>query len=186
MNASLFATIIGHAGTEDRQSADVILILGAGLRADNQPHRALTRRAQHGAALYRAGLAPVVLCSGGYGLNRTRSEADACRELLEREGVPRSAILLEERSRSTEENALYSRELIEANGWDRVLLVSDGYHLLRARWIFASQGITPYYSGAPRPLRGEVVMGSVREVAAFYWLAFKTVLGLPYTYVPVL
>src|SRR5574341_510056 len=56
------------------QRSDVIVVLGAGLRTDNSPGPALTRRTDHAAALWKAGLAPVIICSGGKPGSRPRSE----------------------------------------------------------------------------------------------------------------
>lgn len=182
----LVTAILIYSGSDQAQEADVIVVLGAGLNRDDRPGPALIRRAAQGAALWQEGTAPRIICSGGYGLNRSRSEADACAERLRGAGVPDSAILLEDRSRSTEENALYTRELMQANGWQTAVIVSDGYHLLRAHWIFNSAGITNYPSPAETPPASNLLASTAREVVAFHWLAFKTVFNIPVTYVPVL
>ena len=57
-------------------------------------------------------LLPHVLCTGAQADGYPRSEADACREVLMREGVPESAIWLEDESRSTEENAINSTQIL--------------------------------------------------------------------------
>ena len=100
-------------------------------------------------------------------------------------GVPAEAILIEDRSRSTEENALYSDEIMRAHGWKTALLVSDGYHLLRATWIFSNEGIPFTTSPAASPPLLDLAVAVVREVVALHWQVFKTLLGLPVTYVPV-
>jgi uncharacterized SAM-binding protein YcdF (DUF218 family) len=187
VNCGLFAAIHLYGQRNQAQSADVIIVLGAGLRRDNQPGPALLRRSERAAALYRDGYASVVICTGGQTSGRTRSEADACRQVLEANGVPASAILLEERSRSTEENALYARELMQAQGWQDAVLVSDGYHLLRAQWIFTDAGVQVYPSPAStRPRLITYGQAILREVAALHWHLFTELLNLPVTYVPVL
>ena len=115
-----------------------------------------------------------------------RSEAEACREVLMAHGIPEDAILLEERSRSTEENALYTREIMDANGWETALVVSDGYHLLRAGWIFAQEGIPVYLSPSADPPLINHVTAVGREVLALHWQLFKTIFNIPSTYVPYL
>jgi uncharacterized SAM-binding protein YcdF (DUF218 family) len=185
VSAVLFAVVLVHASTDSRRPADAIIVLGAGLRPDNTPNRALIRRSLHGATLWADGIAPIVVCSGGIGRNRTRSEADACRELLVANGVPAEAIVLEEQSRSTEENALYTHRIFGERGWDTAVIVSDGYHLFRARWIFALEGLTVWHSPAAPTNRGDLARSSLREVLALHWLFVKTALGLPFTYVPV-
>jgi uncharacterized SAM-binding protein YcdF (DUF218 family) len=183
---TLVTTILIYSGSDQAQTADVIVILGAGLNRDDRPGPALIRRAAQGAALWEDGTASHIICSGGFGLNRSRSEADACAELLRSEGVPDSAILLEDRSRSTEENALYTREMMQANGWQSAVLVSDGYHLLRAHWLFNNAGIPNYPSPADNPPLFNLLFSTAREVVAFHWLVFKMVFNIPVTYVPVI
>lgn len=187
ITGALCALVVIDSATDNPQPADVILVLGSGLNPNNTPGRALTRRSLRGAQLYAEGYAPVVICTGGYTERRARSEADACGELLRANGVPAEAILLEEGSRSTEENALNTQAILEANGWSRVLLVSDGYHLLRARWIFDIANMQVVGTGRPdAPLfRGEILRAVAREGVALQWQAFKTVFNLPFTYVPV-
>lgn len=182
------ASALSLYGQDERATrADVIVVLGSGLEEDNSPGEALTRRAQRAALLWRDGYAPYIICTGGYTSQRTRSEADGCREVLEANGVPADVILLEERSRSTEENAIYARELMTERGWDSVLLVSDAYHLMRAVWIFGDAGVNVIGRvPAARPELDDQIEAVVREIIALHWQTFKKVFNLPFTYVPVL
>ena len=186
LGLGLLAAIFAYGQTEQAQPADVIVVLGAGLQRNNRPGPALYRRTEQGAALWHNGIAENIICTGGFGFNRTRSEADACLELLRDQGVPAEVVLLEERSRSTEENAIYTREVMEANGWETAVVVSDGYHLLRAHVIFNRSGILHTTSPAHAPPPGNLLSSTLREVAAFHWLAFKWLLNLPVTHVPLI
>lgn len=181
----VLAIVIDGYGRVDRaQAADVIVVLGAGLRRDNQPGLALTRRAAHAAALWQKGYAAVVICSGGNPGSRARSEAAACAELLQADGVPASAIIQEDQSRSTEENAIYTRALMTEMGWQTAIVVSDGFHLFRARRLFVNAGIPALTSPADvQPTAVEYVIFVLREVAAFNWQLVKEALNLPVTYV---
>jgi uncharacterized SAM-binding protein YcdF (DUF218 family) len=182
----LLLTIIIYSRTDHAQTADVIIVLGAGLNADNTPGPALHRRTAQGAAVWREGYAAQLICAGGFGLSRTRSEADACAELLRAEGIPDAAIIIEDRSRSTEENALYTLEIMQANDWDSAILVSDGYHLLRAHWLFNKLNIENYPSPAVDPPFDNLVVSLTREIMAFHWHVFKDLFNVQATYVPVL
>lgn len=184
--ALLTTAVIVYGATDRAQPADVIVVLGSGLRRDNRPGPALTRRSLRAAELYAQGYAPYVICTGGIASGRTRSEADGCREVLEANGVPASAIRLEERSRSTEENALYAHDIMNANDWHTAVIVSDGYHLLRAQWIFEQEGIPVSTSPADPPPRFALATAIAREIVALHWQALKDLLNLPVTYVPYL
>jgi len=173
-----------YGQTDHAQDADVIIVLGAGLRYDGEAGAALTRRTRYAADLWRQGYAPMLICTGGVAIGRVRSEADACREVLIEEGVPDEAIVLEERSRSTEENAIYTHPIMNENGWTSAVLVTDGFHLLRAQWIFNLEGITVYPSPTVNPAIPTYVFAILREVAALHWQAVQELFNLPYTHIP--
>ena len=91
-------------------------------------------------ALYRAGIAPLLLLSGGGG--HTVPEAEVMRGLAIAAGVPESALLLEPLSRNTQENATHSAALLAGCSWTGdVILVTDRYHALRARLLFRLAGL---------------------------------------------
>src|SRR5260221_8384838 len=94
-------------------------------------------RVSHAVALYRQGLAPYLLCTGG--IDRpydVKTEAETCVEMLELAQVPASAILREDLSTSTEENAIQAGKVMASKGLKTAILVSDSYHLLRASILF--------------------------------------------------
>jgi uncharacterized SAM-binding protein YcdF (DUF218 family) len=183
---ALMSGIVIYSRTDRAQSADVIIVLGAGLQGDNSPGPALRRRTAQALQLWQNRLAPQIICAGGYGYQRDRSEADACADLLIAQGVRAEVIRYEDASRSTEENAIETAAIMQAEGWHSAVLVSDGYHLLRATLIFNQAGIVNYPSPAVDPPPGNHLASLLREVLAFHWLLFKTLLGLDVTYVPVL
>lgn len=171
----------GH--TDETQMGDVIVVLGSGLRRNGSPGDALYRRSAWGADLYHQGIAPYVICTGGVGDGQWRSEADACREVMVERGVPENVIHLEESSHSTEENAIYALEILQANEWDEVVLVTDSFHMLRAGWIFQQYDIEHYRSPVPRERVRNFFYRRhfTREIAALHWHAFKTMFNLPVT-----
>ncbi len=176
--------IIGERN--NAEPADVIIVLGAGLREDGRPGPALTRRARHAAALWHESLAPLILCTGGQSEYYPRTEAAACREILLAAGLPYDAILTEERSRSTEENAIYSKRLLDELSLSRLVLVSDSYHMLRAGWVFSARGLETFASPAPASRIHDPFVhpfSLVREFIAFNWQLFKEAFGIPWTHV---
>lgn len=168
------AIVIYTYGQVDRaEPADAIVILGAGTRRDGTPSYSYARRIRHALRLYAQGYAPRLICTGGYTQRHPVSEGAACAAMLRAHGVPESAIFYEESSRNTEENALYAYQIMAANGWQRALLVSDGYHLFRAEAMFRAHGLT--VSSSPAQLSHgalpwqSVMRNMVRETAAFIW-----------------
>ncbi|MYD10780.1 MAG: YdcF family protein [Chloroflexi bacterium] len=181
-----FVSAVHVVGSRDTaQEADAIVVLGAGLLRDGRPGWALTRRSLHAADLWRAGIAPYIICTGGQAESFPRSEAAACRELLRGRQIPASAILVEELSRSTEENAIYSKRVMQTMNIADVVLVSDDYHMLRASWLFQMQGINAFNSPAPaRRMRPPLSYpySLMREFVAFNWQLVKGAFGIPVTH----
>lgn len=194
--AAFFAWLIFVAGLvinihitgnqDEAQESDAIIVLGAGYNRNGTPGSAMRRRSHHAADLWHEGYADVIICTGGQSPTQTRSEAEGCRDLLLNEGVAPAAIFLEDNSRSTEQNALYSRDIMEANGWQTAILVSDSFHMVRANYIFESLGFDVVLSPVPSSWlrKGYYVQMLIREVVALHWQFVKDTLNLPFTSVP--
>ena len=128
-------------GQADRVApADVIAVLGAGIEDNFQATDAFRRRTAHAVSLWRAGVAPYIICSGGYSGHTPLQEAQSCVDVAVGLGVPRAAVFLEGASRSTEENAIYIQRLMDARGWHSVLLVTDDFHVFRSEYLFGQLG----------------------------------------------
>ena len=114
-------------------------------------------RVWYAARLFHAGKAPLVLLSGGGLEHQAFSEARAMAVLLQDLGVPKQAILLEERSQNTRQNAVFTASILEARGIGHVLLVTSALHMPRALPLFEAQGLTvipsptDYESGGQPP-----------------------------------
>ncbi len=116
-------------GTRDRaQRADAIMIFGSGVKSDGRASLTLRARTRHAYELWKRGLAPTILCTGGVGAYPP-AESLVQEELLLGWGVPASAIIKEEKSTSTWENAKFSAPLLPKGA--SVIAVSDPYHLWR-------------------------------------------------------
>lgn len=124
-------------------TADAIVVLGGGMhyswleRPDVRPEDLRYSRLAAGARAWQAGRAPIVILSGGGegDITEARRMADA----IVRLGVPRSALVLEERSRNTRDNARYSLPLAGVEH-PRLLLVTSTLHMPRAALLFRQAG----------------------------------------------
>lgn len=104
------------------------------------------------AELYRKGAAPIVIASGGTGSlsYADRREAPFMAEFLELMGVRRNAVVIEDKSRNTFENAVYSKAYLEKREGSgnakpgRIILVTSAWHQRRASAIFRKAGIDFY------------------------------------------
>ncbi|MBK1645660.1 hypothetical protein CKO25_13585 [Thiocapsa imhoffii] len=141
-------------------TADAIVVLGGGLGAVplEWPYpdlAAAADRVWHAARLYHAGKAPLLIVSGGAmpWQGARRSEADAMLQFLTDLGVPAQAIRLEQESRNTRENALFTAALMETEHLERVLLVTSALHMPRAVAAFRAVNLEVI----PAPTDFEVV-----------------------------
>ncbi len=148
--------------------SDVLVVLGARVLPDGSPSAALLARIEKAVELYHQGVAPRLLFSGGVGVYPP-AEARVMRDVAVRLGVPPEACLLEEQSHSTEQNARFSARLLRQMGARRVVVVSDPYHLLRARQYFRLQGFEVATSPALLAER------NVQPVDRFYWTVREAV-----------
>jgi uncharacterized SAM-binding protein YcdF (DUF218 family) len=127
--------------------AEAIFCLGAGI-AGGAADASSAGRAETCAALQAAGAAPVVVFTG-YGVP-TLSAAEAMADIARAEGVPENAILIEPAAQSTLQNAAFGLALLDAPP-ERVVVVSDAFHLPRAWVIFRVLGVPDVALRATRP-----------------------------------
>ncbi|MBN2907897.1 MAG: YdcF family protein [Rhodobacteraceae bacterium] len=139
-----------------------IVILGAAMRGPGMPGPALIRRARHGADLWQTMPDSVILASGGMG------EAEAITAICRAAGVPEAQIVQEPQSRNTAQNIAFSAPILAARSIDAITLVTDYYHLPRARLLARRAGLAVTPSAPPhgiaRPHRHVWLV--MREAAA--------------------
>ena len=151
----LLAAVIGYtvalvmvlvvSQQDERRPVDAIIVLGAA-QYNGRPSPVLRARLDHALGLYRDGLGPIIVVTGGVGLGDTTSEAAVGRNYARKRGVPDSAILEENAGRTTSESMRAVAGMLEARGLQTALLVSDPFHMLRLRILARRFGFTPYTS----------------------------------------
>ncbi len=111
----------------DCRAADAIVVVSGGDTAS---------RTAQGIELYKNGWARTIIFSGAAQDKTGPSNAATMRQIALDAGVPPVAILTEELSESTQENAVNTKTIFEQNGYERVILVTSGYHQRRASMEF--------------------------------------------------
>ena len=135
---------------EEVPPADAIIILGGGTEPAVNPREFVEvnsagDRVIAAAKLYRDGKAPVLILSGGnisWMSNGSSTPAQQMAELLAFMDVPPSAMILDNTSQNTYENAVNVKEIIKENGFKTVLLVTSAMHMPRSVMLFDQQGIS--------------------------------------------
>jgi len=143
------AWIVWVGERDQAAKADAIIVLGAAAY-DAKPSPVFQERIRHGLDLYRAGYAPLLIFTGGYGGSGARfSESQVARRYAMKEGVPDDAILIETASRNTVQNLEQAKRLMDQRGIGRVIIVSDPLHMARALRLARALDIDALASSTP-------------------------------------
>lgn len=127
---------------------DVAVVLGAAAW-DMRPSPVFLERINHAIALYQGGKVDYLAFTGGTPKVGFMTEAEVGRRYALRQGVPERAIVLENTSRDTYHNLANIEPVLKARGLDHIVVVSDPYHLARAKIMAEDLGITADYSPTP-------------------------------------
>lgn len=156
--AAVVVTVAVHAARDEAAAADAIAVLGAA-QYNGRPSPVFRARLDHAAALYQRGLAPVVLVTGGVGARDTLNEANVGRDYLVRLGLPGDAVVPLAGGDDTYTSIGQISRWFAGRDSRRVLLVSDGFHMLRVQIIARRQGLVPYTS----PATGSPIHANLRR-----------------------
>jgi uncharacterized SAM-binding protein YcdF (DUF218 family) len=153
-----------QGGREEARAADAIVVLGAA-QYDGQLSGVLEARVSHAFELWKRGLAPVIVVTGGKAPGDRVTEAAASADWLLAHGVPDSAIRREVQGRTSWESIAAAARFLKAEGKRRVILVSDPYHALRTRGIAREVGLTPFTSPTRTSPQPNVLSHQLKEAA---------------------
>lgn len=133
------------ARVDDRDSADVVVVLGAA-QYDGEPSAVLSARLDHAAQLWRDGVAPKVVTVGGRLTGDTYTEAEAGKRYLTSYGVPPEAVVPIGEGNDTLESMRAVAHRAQTEGWNTAVIVSDPWHSLRARTMARDSGLNAWTS----------------------------------------
>lgn len=166
----IFAGFLGLYGNWHRltptEQPSVVIVLGAGLAQDQvSPH--LARRLDRAVQYLLLNPASSVIVAGGLGDTQTVTEASAMAYYLMAHGIQADRILQEDQSRSTEENLLFSQQLLDAYfpSEAKVTVISNNFHLYRVGVLANRMGLDIHLLGAVTPWYN-VVANYLREMMA--------------------
>jgi Uncharacterized conserved protein len=129
----------------NRNSDDYIIVLGAGLDNGGVPNLILRERLDIAIKCTKENLAQYIVLSGGQGTDESTSEAQAMSEYLQAKGIEKNKIILEDKSRDTNENLKYSKEKIEEFSNKsisdiKVKIVTTDFHAFRSSILAKKNG----------------------------------------------
>jgi len=146
--ASIVHSIAHDSREQQLHPADAIVVFGAA-EYDGRPSPVFRARLDHANDLFREGLAPVVITTGGAAADPNFSEGGVGRDYLMRKGIPESALIAETQASDTAESAERVAVIMRANHMRSCIAVSDAYHVFRIRKLLEHEGMEAFI--APRP-----------------------------------
>lgn len=142
--------VLSGGRTEIKKTPGVMVILGAQVKPWG-PSEMLKDRLDTALDYLKDNPDLPVVVSGGQGRDEPVSEAQCMRDYLVEHGISEERIWLEDQSHNTNQNIRFSKALLEARGLEdaHVLVVSNGFHLARARMLAGRQGLDTSTLAAP-------------------------------------
>jgi len=172
----VFVQVWWVARRDDARPADAIIVLGAA-QFDGRASKILAARLDHAVDLYRRGIAPVVVVTGGKQSGDRFTEASVGASYLHDHQVPERAILRETTGQSSWQSLSAAARFLQARHLTRVVLVSDPYHSARIEDVAHDVGLT----AATSPTRTSPIKGA-GEWRRFVTETFRVAAGRIFGY----
>ena len=145
--SALVITVYRQARADESRPVDAIVVLGTA-QFNGEPGPVFRARLNRAIAAYEAGYAPYIVASGGKAPGDAFTEAEAARNFLLDAGVPENVILMENKGRDTWQSMQGVAALLDDRNLSSVLLISDGFHLLRGELMARDLGLLPFSAPA--------------------------------------
>jgi len=159
---------VWHAShQDDARKAQAIIVLGAA-QFDGRPSAVLSARLDHAADLFKRGLAPLIVVTGGKQAGDRFTEAEASANYLADKGIPGGAIERETTSTNSYDELAAAARFLHQRGINDVVLVSDPFHAYRINAIARDVGLNAHVSPTPTsPVHGlDNAQALLRETVA--------------------
>ena len=140
--------IYNYGKTDEKQSADVIIVLGAAA-SDDGVSPVYRERINHAIWLYENNYADYIITTGGIAEGNIKSDAEIAKEYIVTCGIPASKVFTENKSSITEENLKYAKEIMKKENFSSCIIVSDPLHMKRSMLMAKDFGLEAYSSPTP-------------------------------------
>ena len=162
VKGSVKENILTQEQAAQLQDVDCIIVLGCQVRSDGTPSHMLEDRLRRGVALYELGAAPKLLMSGDHG-NVNYDEVDAMKHYAVDAGIASQDVFMDHAGFSTYESIYRAKEVF---GVQRVIIVTQEYHLYRALMIARQMGLEAYGVAANYRTYAGQTSRDIREILA--------------------
>ena len=160
-----YATIDGL--TDHQTNADVAIVFGNKVNEDGTLSIRLQARLYQAVAIYQAKRVPAIIVSGGFG-KEGFWEGDKMQEYLLSQGIPQSAIIVDNYGNDTELTVKNSLAIMQQKGWHSAISVSQFFHQTRIKMLYRKAGFTQIESSSPYFFAFGDGYSSLREFIGFY------------------
>lgn len=155
---------------------DAIIVLGSPADPDGNPSPLQLSRVTEAVREYERGVAPRLIVTGGTN-SHNHIEAEVMARTAMAQGIPASAVFVENRALDTIHNACYSVRIMKSHGWRSAEIVSTASHLPRAALIFEDLPIEWRVHAAPPILLGNrrpmgILSNSLETLKTIRYLAW--------------
>ncbi len=131
------------------EKRDAIIVLGARIMPDGELSTTVLHRVETALKAYQDGYGTLLIVCGAQGRDEPQTEAGAMADWLTAHGVPKTALEVEDQSTDTIENLKNARAAMDARGMKTAIIVTSDYHITRALWLAADQGLDAIGAAAP-------------------------------------
>ena len=150
---------------------DCIIVLGAGVRSDGSPSPMLQDRLNTGIELYKSGISDRLLMSGDH-TKKGYDEVNIMKSYAIDKGIPSENVFMDHAGISTYDSIYRAKEIFQA---EKIVIVTQEYHLYRALYIAEKLGVDAYGVSADVRVYAGQELRELREKAARVKDFFKTI-----------
>ena len=131
------------------EKADAIIVLAGGVGESGKAGQGYEERVQYGVDLFKKGYAPYLIFSSGF--KYAFKETEVMKALALALGVPADRIIIEDRAGNTYENVKFSSDILYKNRWNKAIITSSPYNMLRVSLVCRKISPKLYFMYAPIP-----------------------------------
>lgn len=172
---AVLARRMAPTANTERTRFDALIVLGTPADGNGHPTARQLAAVNEAVREYERGVAPRIIFSGGAVRNHF-SEAEVMAQAAESEGIPPSAVLIENRARDTLQNACFSARMLHQHGGNSAEIIGLPAHLPRAAMIFAAlpldwriHGATPLAPPSPAGHAFDETAETIKTMRYLVW-----------------
>lgn len=159
--------IVADGLNDEIAVSDAAVVLGNTVERNGQPSERLKARLEKAVELYEKKLVGKIIVSGGFGTEGFE-ESDVMRDYLVSRNIPESRIILDKDGYNTHKTAVNTKQIMQSQNMQSVIIVSQYFHITRTRLAFQRAGIENIYAAHANYFEWRDVYSILREFTGFY------------------